>query len=618
MAGKVLDLEDMIAKDQLGCRIAQQWHSWNIGRSVKVEAWNEVRKYVYATDTTVTTNSKLPWKNKTTIPKLCQIRDNLYANYMASMFPKRNWLVWEASDKKSNDKDKVDAIQNYMKWVVTQDRFKKEVSKLVLDFIDYGNCFVMADWEDDTVELEDRTQVGYVGPVPKRISPLDICFNPIADTFENTPKIVRSIVSLGEVKEVLTRLSKPDNKEEMDALWLYLKDLRTRSLTYGGDFKIKDDYYYVDGFTSYRHYLESDYVELLTFYGDIYDHDSDTFLRNHVITVADRHKVLHKAPNPSYFGHAPIYHVGWRPRQDNLWAMGPLDNLVGMQYRIDHIENLKADLFDLTAFPPLKIKGFVEDFEWGPFSRIYTGDDGDVEIMSPDVQALNANVEINSLEQKMEEMAGAPKEAMGFRTPGEKTMYEVQRLENAASRVFQNKITMFEEQLVERLLNAMLEIAKRKVTSTSIRVFNDEFKFATFMDLTADDITGNGRIRPVAARHFAEKAQMVQDINAFFTSPLGQDPEIKAHWSSVKLSQMMEHILEIEDYEIVQPFVRLDEQADAQRLAQTHSENVQMEGQTPAGLAPDDFDPDMVQPDLEGSDEELTGGVDQAPEGLPI
>jgi hypothetical protein len=33
----------------------------------------------------------------------------------------------------------------------------------------------------------------------------------------------------------------------------------------------------------------------------------------------------------------------------------------------------------------------------------------------------------------MEEMAGAPKEAMGFRSPGEKTKYEVQRLESAAS-----------------------------------------------------------------------------------------------------------------------------------------------------------------------------------------
>src|SRR6185503_20996216 len=95
--------------------------------------------------------------------------------------------------------------------------------------------------------------------------------------------------------------------------------------------------------------------------------EANEYYRNHIITVVDRHKILNLKPSPSFFGRPPIYHAGWRIRQDNLWAMGPLDNLVGMQYRIDHLENLKADLFDLTAFPPLKVTGYVEDFEWRPF-----------------------------------------------------------------------------------------------------------------------------------------------------------------------------------------------------------------------------------------------------------
>ena len=39
---------------------------------------------------------------------------------------------------------------------------------------------------------------------------------------------------------------------------------------------------------------------------------------------------------------------------------------------------MHADVFDLITFPPLKIKGYVEDFEWGPFARIYVGEEGDV------------------------------------------------------------------------------------------------------------------------------------------------------------------------------------------------------------------------------------------------
>ena len=55
--------------------------------------------------------------------------------------------------------------------------------------------------------------------------------------------------------------------------------------------------------------------------------------------------------------------------------MGPLDNLVGMQYRIDHLENLKADVFDQIAYPIIKIRGDVEDFDFEPAARIYMGEE---------------------------------------------------------------------------------------------------------------------------------------------------------------------------------------------------------------------------------------------------
>jgi hypothetical protein len=87
-----------------------------------------------------------------------------------------------------------------------------------------------------------------------------------------------------------------------------------------------------------------------------------------VITVVDRHKVVGKRPNPSYFGFPPIFHVAWRQRQDNLWGMSPLANLVGMQYRIDHIENFSADMMDAFGGPMVKIKGYVEDFDFGPLN----------------------------------------------------------------------------------------------------------------------------------------------------------------------------------------------------------------------------------------------------------
>lgn len=584
---KTLDLDKIIHPDQLGCNIANQYLEWETKRQVWVNEKEEIQRYIYATDTTKTSNAKLPWSNKTTVPKLCQIRDNLYANYMASMFPKRKWLVWEADDKDSNKAEKVKSIEAYMAWVIDRPEFYNEISKCVLDYIDYGNAIGTVDWQDSRTD----TQTGFVGPVIRRINPIDVLANPTAPNFLSSPKIIRSIISLGEVKEILSRLSTDDAmREDAEALYSYMKEIRSYAMQHPNDFQVKDALYSISGFDNYSHYLQSNNVEVLTFYGDIYDSEKDEFLRNQVIKVVDRHKVISKRTNPSIFGHAPIFHVGWRLKPDNIWAMGPLDNLVGMQYRIDHLENMKSDVFDLIAYPPLKVRGYVDDFDWGPFERIYVGDSGDVEMMSPPAQALAADNQIAMLEAKMEEMAGSPKEAMGFRTPGEKTKYEVQQLENAASRIFQNKIAQFERDFLEPLLNAMLELASRNLDKASVRVFDQEFKIALFQDMSAEDITGNGRIKPVAARHFAEKAQQVQNVTSFFSSSIGQDPQVRMHYSSIKIAQLFEDLLDLDVWDVVEPYVRISEMKDMQMMQNSAQEQVAMQTTTPSGLTPDDYD----------------------------
>jgi hypothetical protein len=269
-----------------------------------------------------------------------------------------------------------------------------------------------------------------------------------------------------------------------------------------------------------------------------------------------------------------------------------------MQYRIDHLENLKADVMDINTFPLLKIKGYVEDFEWGPMERIYIGDDGDVEPLAPDWNILNVNLEIDKLEQKMELIAGAPKEAMGIRSPGEKTKYEVQSLENASGRIFQSKLDLINDDIVEASLQGLLEEARRRMSSDTIRIFDDEAKVATFMTLTVSDITGNGMMRAIAAKHFAEYADKVQNITAFFNSGVGQDQSVNIHFSGLGIAKMMEELLELQGYALVTPFVRIAEMHEAQSLNNAGQEQVQMQAQAPSGLTPDDYTPSTVQANL--------------------
>lgn len=600
MTGKVLDISAILEPDSLAGQVTDSWCVWDALRSTWKVDKEEIQRYVFATDTTQTTNAQLPWKNKTTIPKLCHIRDNLYSNYTSVLFPKRKWLIWEANERDSDSAAKRDAIVNYMAWAIEQPSFKHELDKIILDYIDYGNCFASVEWMDERKLLADgTTQTGYVGPAVKRIAPLDITMNPVTPNFGSSPKIIRSILTRGEVKKMLESMSNDENREEYEALWQYLTKLRDNVAEMSTSFTQNDAQFNVAGFGSFQNYLMSDYMELLTFYGDIYDKETDTFLENYVITVVDRHKLLGKKPNPSYFGLPPIFHVPWRKRQDNLWGMGPLDNLVGMQYRLDHVENMRADVVDLTTYPVQKIKGFVEDFTWQPGEKIYCSEEGDVEILQPEVSVLNAQFELAQLEAKMEEMAGAPKEAMGFRTPGEKTKYEVQRLENAASRVFQNKIKQFEEQMVEPLLNAMLEMARRNLTGTSvIKVFDDEQKVSMFQSLSVQDITGTGRIRPIAARHFAEQAELVQNLTNLAGSGLW--PIVQPHVSSIQLAKFFEDVFDVTQYNIFgPPFISLAEQADAQKFAQVLEEQVLMAQATATGMNGDYDLTDLLSPQVQ-------------------
>lgn len=564
MVGTTLDMKLIISPDSIATEISDKWRLWNQQRVGKLEEWKELRNYLFATDTRSTSNSSLPWKNSTTVPKLTQIRDNLHANYMATLFPQNKWMKWMASDKTSNAKIKRETIQAYMENKVQQSDFEIVMSKLVLDYIDYGNCFATVDWEANYTELENKEIIpGYIGPRVIRISPYDIVFNPVASDFKATPKIIRSVLSMGEARRMI---EEDPNKDYMTKVFDRMIGVRNAIQGYSDSDLHKNDGFVVDGFGSIREYYNSDYVEILTFYGDIYDKLTNTLLKNRIIKVVDRSYVLSDMANPSWLGKSPIFHVGWRERPDNLYAMGPLDNLVGLQYRMDHLENLRADVFDQIAFPVLKIKGDVEDFDFQPGTRIYLGDEGDVGYLSPDPTALNADNQIAILENKMEQLAGAPREAMGIRTPGEKTAFEVSSLQNAASRIFQNKTQHFERIFVEPILNAMLEASRRNMDASDvIRVMDDELGVSIFQTITKEDITANGKIIPMGARHFAERAQRVQNLSQLWQLK-ASDPTVAAHLSGKEFARIMAE--ELGEKSLFSSNISIYENYETQKVAQ--------------------------------------------------
>lgn len=626
MVGKVLNLDDVMSGsvDQIARVISQKHIEWNAFRNQWMLEKAELRNYLFATDTTKTSNRTLPWKNSTTLPKLTQIRDNLHANYMEALFPHSEWLRWEGNEQDDELEAKRTAIQAYMKTKLKQDAATVTVSQLLLDYIDSGNVFATAVWVDESITdpKTGETTRGYVGPRFIRISPYDIVFNPTAPSFAESPKIVRAIQTLGDLKKAALKMPPTSDaaktfKAAIDRTVNIRKQVA--ALSQGDTFKSEG--FQIDGFSSIQNYFKSDYVEILTFYGDLYDVVSDKFYQNHVISVIDRSFVISSHPNPNWTTHGGIFHAGWRQRPDNLYAMGPLDNLVGMQYRIDHLENLKADVFDLIAYPLLKIKGYVQDFTYEPGERILTGDDGDVEFMHPDATALQADMQIETLERRMEEMAGAPKEAMGIRTPGEKTKFEVQILDNAASRIFLNKIRHFEQIFFEPLLNYALMVARENMSGSDVaRTLDSEVDAVTFTTVTKDDITANGILRAQGATHFAYRANVLQNLLQLMNSAVAQDPQVKVHISGKKIARLMEELADLDDYKIYGDNVRVFEQQETTRLLNSAQEQTDVQSQTPPGILPHDVPQAQLSPDQKFLPQRLRQGAPvgpAAPQGGP-
>src|SRR6478752_5569690 len=131
---KVAEISSAMARDGGAVWVANYWDNYNNQRMVWLNQKKEIKEYVYATDTSTTSNSTLPWKNSTTLPKLAQILDNLYSNYMSALFPNDKWLKWEAYTKDAAKKDKAKNIQAYIENKTRESKYQIETGKQVIDY----------------------------------------------------------------------------------------------------------------------------------------------------------------------------------------------------------------------------------------------------------------------------------------------------------------------------------------------------------------------------------------------------------------------------------------------------------------------------------------------------
>lgn len=557
-----IDFRNALSSDAtLAGSIYNTWVQWKGARAEAEARWTETKKYVFATSTRDTTNAKNPWSNTTHRPKLYNIYNNLLVNTDFSLFPHRDWLEFVGNDDESTTKTKQEAALAYLNTKHRLSSFRKVIRDLINDWILYGNCFAGVEYVTETATdpISGEPVAAYIGPRPVRYSPYDVVMNAKATDSKHTPYIVRSRTTIGELQRAMEE--NPHLGYEPSVLEM-MKDERLKAEHSVEDGEINESFI-PDGFGSTGSYYISGHTTLYEFYGDIYDQETDTLLKNYIITVADGVHVLRKEPLNTYSGRPNIFHSVWKQRPDNLWGYGPLENLVGLQYRINHLENAKSDAFDDMLDPDIVIEGDVEIEKQGAATHYYVPEGGSVRYLAPDTTVLNANFQIQELESAMELYANAPREALGMRSPGEKTAFEVGLLSNAANRGFEYQTEIFSA-FLEDIVNAELELATQNLTGSDVvSVVDDDLGVEEFIRITREDLVSNGKVVPVGAREYARKSRLTQQLTAFYQTGM-TDPEVAQHFPAKKIAQMWSELLDFE--ELFEPYGRIPERLEAASL----------------------------------------------------
>jgi hypothetical protein len=573
MSGNTLDFDNSGALNDQGKigNICDQYERW---KSAKV-AWEnqtlENRNYLFATSTKTTQNNKLDFSNSTTVPKLAQIVETLHAKYMKALFSVDPLCIWEASNPQSADKDKAAIIQGYMITKIQQQQMLNQLKLIVRDWIQYGNGFGELIYVNEkyTNPKTGQPYGGYQGPKLFRVSPYDINFNLLGTSFQSSPKIIRYLKSIGELHAMVTENPEYNLTESMIAS-LNKKNMLTYGQYggYGRPESQKSNEYMNDGFAAYHIYQSYQYVELIEFRGDLFF--NGVLYKNHIVTILNRQYILRDEPSKSWTGSSYLYHASWRDRPDNLMGFGPIDNLIGMQYKLDKMENQFADIVDQFAQPVEVRRGDVELIgKRGEPGAVYQlAEDADLTFLRPDTIAFQLENKLMQTMGIMDNLSNIPPESSGFRQPGEKTFGEVSILMSNAGDSFDNKVQDFERMFFEPMLNDMLEMSRRMlIGSDIIKQQDNTFGADKFLTITADDLMAEGKLLPMGSRYAALHGQLLSNLSAVFNPNVY--PIIKNHVNGLAIAQMISQLSGLDKFNIIQENIAISQDFKAQQAIQT-------------------------------------------------
>lgn len=563
--------------------VTRLWTEWDAARDPAISKWREIEAYRYATDTNSLPNAKGAFTHSTHMPVAAAIAQDLEAILLQVVMPHEDWFTFEPMDSQAARKDQRKTIVSYLKNRHALNGYTDEVAKLRSDLVTYGNCFSQVFHANES----RGEQSGYVGPKVRRVSPYDIAFDPTAVDFSCTPKVIREIITLGELKR------------RGDAG--ILDSETVNKLLHGrGNFansdagEDKNEQYVPLGFGTYQQYIQSGFIELLWFYGDVYDQENIELHESQIVVVADSEEVLLEDTIKTSTGKPHIFQSVWQKLPDNLWGQGPLENIIGLNYQVNHRENAKSEALDRLIYPDKIYQGDVEemyDDETGQMTYL-APEGGGVQELAINTQFFSFDLHIDRLQHSARSAARLPSDLTGFRSQGEKTLGEVTALTEGGMRGFIDKAADFERSSLEKHLGAEIELAYDNFGSAFKVPNKNEGGFIEMLNVTKEDLAVNGILIPRGAKRFARKNQMLSTLTQLSATPLAQ--VIALHTSGKGATELVNELLETHDTGLFEEFAQILEQGEAQQIMNQVEQSNAMQASQPS------LEEQMITNELEG------------------
>ena len=563
--------------------VTRLWTEWDAARDPAISKWREIEAYRYATDTNSLPNAKGAFTHSTHMPVAAAIAQDLEAILLQVVMPHEDWFTFEPMDSLAARKDQRKTIVSYLKNRHALNGYTDEVAKLRSDLVTYGNCFSQVFHANES----RGEQGGYVGPRVRRVSPYDIAFDPTAVDFSCTPKVIREIVTLGELKRrgdagIL-------DSETVDKL------LHGRGNFANSDAgEDKNEQYVPLGFGTYQQYIQSGFIELLWFYGDVYDQENIELHESQIVVVADSEEVLLEDTIRTSTGKPHIFQSVWQKLPDNLWGQGPLENIIGLNYQVNHRENAKSEALDRLIYPDKIYQGDVEemyDDETGQMTYL-APEGGGVQELAINTQFFSFDLHIDRLQHSARAAARLPSDLTGFRSQGEKTLGEVTALTEGGMRGFIDKAADFERSSLEKHLGAEIELAYDNFGAAFKVPNKNEGGFIEMLNVTKEDLAVNGILIPRGAKRFARKNQMLSTLTQLSATPLAQ--VIALHTSGKGATELVNELLETHDTGLFEEFAQILEQGEAQQIMNQVEQSNAMQASQPS------LEEQMITNELEG------------------